>query len=123
MKDIFNLLYNCNNQIVSLITTITLEKIMTKVSVIRFKPKPECFNEFLNNIKELNIDKANTTPPTHYLMTTADEVVAIAFRAESELSQSSAKGVNWLDTQRHLLLEYSKEDRHTIPLTGNLVEY
>ena len=123
MKDIFNLLYNCNNQIISLITTITLEKIMTKVSVIRFKPKPECFNEFLNNIKELNIDKANTTPPTHYLMTTADEVVAIAFRAESELSQSSAKGVNWLDTQRHLLLEYSKEDRHTIPLTGNLVEY
>ena len=56
---------------------------MTKVSVIRFKPKPECFNEFLNNIKERNIDKANTTPPTHYLMTTADEVVAIAFRAES----------------------------------------
>ena len=123
MKGIFNLLYNCNNQIIPLITTITLEKIMTKVSVIRFKPKPECFNEFLNNIKERNIDKANTTPPTHYLMTTADEVVAIAFRAESELSQSSAKGVNWLDTQRHLLLEYSKEDRHTIPLTGNLVEY
>ena len=123
MKGIFNLLYNCNNQIISLITIITLEKIMTKVSVIRFKPKPECFNEFLNNIKERNIDKANTTPPTHYLMTTADEVVAIAFRAESELSQSSAKGVNWLDTQRHLLLEYSKEDRHTIPLTGNLVEY
>ena len=96
---------------------------MTKVSVIRFKPKPECFKEFLNNIKERNIDKANATPPTHYLMTTADEVVAIAFRAESELSQSSAKGVNWLDTQRHLLLEYSKKDRHTIPLTGNLVEY
>ena len=123
MKGIFNLLYNYNNQIISLITIITLEKIMNKVSVIRFKPKPECFNEFLNNIKERNIDKANTTPPTHYLMTTADEVVAIAFRAESELSQSSAKGVNWLDTQRHLLLEYNKEDRHTIPLTGNLVEY
>ena len=29
-------------------------------------------------------------------MTTVDEVVAIAFRAESEFSQSSAKGVNWL---------------------------
>ena len=96
---------------------------MTKVSVIRFKPKPECFKEFLNNIKERNIDKANATPPTHYLMTTADEVVAIAFRAESELSESSARGVNWLDSQRHLLLEYSKEDRHTIPLTGDLVEY
>ena len=96
---------------------------MTKVSVIRFKLKPEYFNEFLNYIKERNIDKANTAPLRHFLMTTADEVVAIAFRAESELSQSFAKGVNWLDTLRHLLLEYSKEDRHTIPLTGNLVEY
>ena len=56
-------------------------------------------------------------------MTTADEVVAIAFRAESELSESSARGVNWLDSQRHLLLEYNKHDRHTIPLTGDLVEY
>ena len=56
-------------------------------------------------------------------MTTSDEVISIAFRAESELSESSAKVVNWLDTQRDLLLEYSKEDRHTIPLTGNLVEY
>ena len=56
-------------------------------------------------------------------MTTSDKVIAIAFRAESELSESSAKVVNWLDTQRDLLLEYNKEDRHTIPLTGDLVEY
>ena len=31
---------------------------MTKVSVIRFKPKPECFDEFLNNIKERDIDNS-----------------------------------------------------------------
>ena len=96
---------------------------MTKVSIIRFKPKPESFDEFLNNIKVRNEEKANLNPPTQYLMTTSDEVIAITFRAESELSESSAKGVNLLDTQRDLLLEYSKEDRHTIPLTGNLVEY
>ena len=96
---------------------------MTKVSIIRFKPKPECFDVFLNNIKERNRERALAKPPAHYLLTTPDEVIAIIFRLESELSDSSAKGVNWLDTQRHLLLEYSKEDRHTIPLTGNLVEY
>ncbi len=71
----------------------------------------------------IKIEKANLNPPTHYLMTTSDEVIAITFRAESELSENSAKSVNWLDTQRDLLLEYSKEDRHTIPLTGNMVEY
>ena len=96
---------------------------MTKVSIIRFKPKPECFNEFLNNIKERNKDRALSKPPTNYLITTFDEVIAVIFRNENELSESSAKGVNWLNTQRNLLLEYSKEEGHTIPLTGNLVEY
>ena len=31
---------------------------MTKVSIIRFKPKPEYFDEFLNNIKVRNEEKA-----------------------------------------------------------------
>ena len=82
---------------------------MTKVSIIRFKPKPECFDVFLNNIKERNRERALAKPPTHYLLTTPDEVIAIIFRQESEFSDSSEKGVNWLDTQRHLLIEYSKE--------------
>ena len=88
---------------------------MTKGSIIRFKPKPECFEQFLNNIKERNRDRALAKPPTHYLLTTPDEVIAIIFRQESEFSDSSAKGVNWLDTQRHLLIDYSKLDGHTIP--------
>ena len=96
---------------------------MTKGSIIRFKQKPECFKEFLNNIKERNRDRALAKPPTHYLLTTPNKVIAIIFRQESGLSESSAKGVNWLDTQRHLLIEYGKEDGHTIPLTGTLIEY
>ena len=36
------------------------------------------------------------TPPTHYLMTTADEVVAIAFRAELTFLKLK-RDVNWLD--------------------------
>ena len=96
---------------------------MTKGSIIRFKPKPECFEQFLNNIKERNRDRALAKPPTHYLLTTPDEVIAIIFRQESEFSQSSANGVNWLDTQRHLLIEYSKQNGHSIPLTGTLIEY
>ena len=96
---------------------------MTKGSIIRFKPKPECFEEFLSNIKERNRDRALTKPPTHYLLTTPDEVIAIIFRQEGEFSESTAKGVNWLDSQRHLLIEYSKQDGHTIPLTGTLIEY
>ncbi len=96
---------------------------MKKISVIRFKPKPECFDEFLANIKERSMDRAMATPPTHYLMTTDEEVVAIVIRSDDELAESSTKGVAWLDTQRDLLVEYSAEDRHTIPMTGTMVEY
>lgn len=96
---------------------------MTKISVIRFKPKPECFDEFLSNIKERSKDRAMATPPTHYLMTTDEEVVAIVIRSDAELADSSTRGVEWLDTQRHLLVAYSEEDRHTIPLTGTMVTY
>ena len=95
----------------------------TKISIIRFKPKPDCFYEFLANVKERSKERALSVPRTHYLMTTSNEVVAIVLRTENELSESSSRGVNWLDTQRHLLLEYNEEDRHSIPLTGNLVEY
>ena len=56
-------------------------------------------------------------------MTTDEEIVAIAIRSESELAESAARGVDWLDTQRHLLVEYREQDRHTIPLTGTMVEY
>lgn len=100
-----------------------IKTMKTKLSIIKFKPKPDCFDEFLANIKERSKERALSLPPTHYLMTTSDEVVAIVLRTESELSESSSRGVNWLDTQRHLLLEYNEEDRHTIPLTGDLVEY
>ena len=104
-----------------LIRKITTMK--TKISIIRFRPKPEYFDEFLTNVKERSKERALSKPPTHYLMTTSDEVIAIVLRTETELSESSTRGVNWLDTQRHLLLEYNEEDRHSIPLTGNLVEY
>ena len=96
---------------------------MKKISVIRFKPKPECFDEFLANIKERSRERALASPPTHFLMTTDEEIVAIAIRSESELAERAARGVDWLNTPRHLLVEYSEQDRHTIPLTGTMVEY
>ena len=112
------------NEIIELPILIRKIKTMkTKLSIIRFKPKPDCFDEFLTNVKERSKERALSVPRTHYLMTTSDEVVAIVLRTENELSESSSRGVNWLDTQRHLLLEYNEEDRHSIPLTGNLVEY
>ena len=95
---------------------------MKKLSIIRFKPKPENFQEFLQNLRQNSSQGRTAIPPTHYLMAHGDEIYAVAIRDADALQESSAEGVNWLDNQRHLLQEYNEVDRHTLPVTGDLVE-
>ncbi len=95
---------------------------MKKLSIIRFRPKPECFDEFLENLRANSREARTANPRTHYLMTHSDEIYAIAIRDAEVLQEKASKGVEWLDTQRHLLQEYNEVDRHTLPLTGDLVE-
>ena len=95
---------------------------MKKLSIIRFKPKPECFDEFLENVRANSHEAGTANPPTHFLMTHGDEIYAIVIRDANVLQEKASKGVNWLDTQRHLLREYNEVDRHTLPVTGDLVE-
>ena len=52
---------------------------MKKLAIVRFKPKPECFIEFVEALKEHS-------------------------------------------RERHLLQEFNYADRHTIFMTGDLVE-
>ena len=65
---------------------------------------------------------ARPEPPTHYLMTHGEEIYAIAIRESDVFQEKASKGVEWLDTQRHLLQEWNEVDRHTLPVTGDLVE-
>ena len=55
-------------------------------------------------------------------MTHGEEIYAIAIRDAHVLQEKASKGVEWLDTQRHLLQEWNEVDRHTLPVTGDLVE-
>ena len=96
---------------------------MRKLSIIRFKPKPECFDEFLASMKEYAKDTATSNPPTHLLMTTKDEVIGVVIRGDDAINENMKTGVSWLDQQRHLLQEYNEVDRHTMPVTGDLIEY
>lgn len=41
---------------------------MKKLSIIRFKPKPECFDEFLADMQEFSRDRGTSSPPSQYLM-------------------------------------------------------
>jgi len=90
---------------------------MQKLSIIRFKPKPECFDEFVSSITAFNGSKHRI----FHLMQSGDELHAIVIRNSEILTQDAADGVNWLDGQRHLLQEFDAINRHTIALSGDLI--
>lgn len=90
-----------------------------KLSIVRFKPKPEHFDEFVENIKDWH-DQVFSNGD-HRLMCTDEEVVAIVVRDSEILQENIKRGVAWLDSQRPLLQEYNEVDRHTMPMTGDLI--
>ena len=91
-----------------------------KLSIIRFKPKPEHYDQFLADVLETNKDK---NPNTRFAVKAGDEVIVVAIRDADGFEQRTKDGVvNWLDERRPILQEYDAVNRHTLPLTGDLVE-
>ena len=90
---------------------------MQKLSIIRFKPKPDCLDEFAANLTAFN----DTRSRVFHLMRSSDELHAVVIREANILEQDAADGVKWLDGQRHLLQEFDAENKHTIPLSGDLL--
>ena len=96
---------------------ILMEVKMQKLSIIRFKPKLGCLDEFATNLTAFN----ETKHRIFHLMQSGDELHAIVIRNAEILTQDAADGVNWLDGQRHLLQEFDSKNKHTIPLSGDLL--
>ena len=55
-----------------------------KLSVVRFKPKPEYFDQFLADVIENGKER---DPNTHFTVTTADEVIAVVIRDADAFEQ------------------------------------
>lgn len=105
------------NGIINQRVSTLIGKIMKKLSIIRFKPKPEHFEDFVANITAFN----ETKHRIFHLMQSGDELHVIVIRNSEILTQDAADGVNWLDGQRHLLQEFDAINRHTIALSGDLL--
>jgi hypothetical protein len=91
-----------------------------KLSIVRFKPKPEHFDEFVQLLKSRHESDPAMTDTK--IMTTDEEVVGIVIRDTKIFSENVQSGVEYLNTVRHMLQEYDPVNRHTIPMTGDLVE-
>ena len=90
---------------------------MKKLSIIKFKPKPDCFDEFAANLNAL----FETKHQVFHLMRAGDELHSVVIRDAEILEQDAADGVKWLDGNRHLLQEFDADNKHTIPLSGDLL--
>ena len=95
---------------------------MKKLSIIRFKPKPEHFDEFVKSLKHFIALPERKGITNSFVMTKDEEVFSIVVRFADQLETDAKQGVEYLNTVRHMLQEYNETDRHTIPLTGDLVE-
>ena len=84
------------------------------------KPKTEHFDELIATLTKRNSGDSGVNE--FKLMKTATEVVVIGVRDPSVFDESVRSGVEWLDQHRSMLQEYDPVKRHTLPLTGDLVE-
>ena len=91
-----------------------------KLSIVRFKPKHEHFDEFVQLLKARHESDPAMTDTK--IMTTEEEVVGVVVRDTKIFSENVQSGVEYLNTVRHMLQEYDPVNRHTIPMTGDLVE-
>ena len=95
---------------------------MKKLSIIRFKPKAENYDEFVQSLKHFISLPERKGIVNSFIMTKDDEVFSIVVRQADQLESDAKQGLEYLNTVRHMLQEYNETDRHTIPLTGDLVE-
>ena len=79
---------------------------MKTMKMVRFKPKPEYFDEFLNTFK--------FSAPNGYILTRDEEVLEIWLKASlDKLAEKQPGALDWLDRHRYMLEEYSSEEGHT----------
>ena len=94
---------------------------MKRMSVIRFKPKPDCYDEFLAALTALQAERAQADPPAAWTLERGDKLVRVVIRDEEEFA-ADVSNTHWLDSVRHLLEEFNEVDRHAIVLTGEILD-
>jgi len=79
---------------------------MKKLTIVRFKPKPEHFDAFVQELKQASTAPDRTAILNSFVMTKDDEVFSIVIRHADKLEEDAKRGVQTLDGMRHMLQEY-----------------
>ena len=93
---------------------------MKTCSIIRFKPKEDYYEAFVEARKARSaamIEHPNRV--SEYTLLAGDEVVSVTiFNDVDYVIKMQDMALEWLDQHRYMLEEYSSADRHTIAITG-----
>ena len=85
---------------------------MKTLSVIRYKPKPELYSEFLDALLKESGDA------TSFIVGKDEEIWEFWISSSiEEVSDAQPESLTWLDKHRHMLEEFSEEG-HTESWTG-----
>tara|TARA_A100001011_G_C13829906_1_gene642529 strand:- start:138 stop:434 length:297 start_codon:yes stop_codon:yes gene_type:complete len=97
---------------------------MKVMSIIRFKPKPENYDEFIDVQIYRNAKKREEFPDQkRWLFQFGDEVVYVKISPSIEtLVDQQPESLSSLDDVRHMLEPYSDEDGHTIAMSGVIMD-
>jgi len=98
---------------------------MKTVSVVRMKPKPEFYDEFVADCRERAKWWREKSPQMlkRYVACSDDEVIEISIMDDVDfVIEKQESGLRWLDERRHMLVEYNTEDRHTLPISGLIID-
>ena len=97
---------------------------MKVMSIIRFKPKPENYDEFIDVQTYRNAKKREEFPDQkRWLFQFGDEVVYVKISPSIEtLVDQQPESLCFLDDVRHMLEPYSDEDGHTIAMSGVIMD-
>jgi hypothetical protein len=58
-----------------------------------------------------------------YVACSDDEVIEISIIDDVDfVIEKQESGLRWLDERRHMLVEYNTEDRHTLPISGLIID-
>ena len=68
---------------------------MKKLTIVRFKPKPEHFDAFVQELKQASTAPDRTAILNSFVMTKDDEVFSIVIRHADKLEEDAKRGVGW----------------------------
>ena len=91
-------------------------------SVIKYKPKAGCEEEFIENLKPLKRLLEGRREQADYVQLPTGEVAEIVkWASMDQMMETQIDGLTWLDSVDHLLERYEEESR-TNAFTGNVLE-